>query len=91
MTSSVTQVESPFHEQQRSDHLANADLLLESSRWVRITDVPVVRGMIDLTMVALIGGGPRLALRAAKVMLAEEYSSAHETGDKWWTRRARPS
>lgn len=43
-------------------------------RRVVITERPLVRGIIDITMVGLVGGGPRLAVKAARVMLEEGYS-----------------
>jgi hypothetical protein len=34
-----------------------------------------VREIVDVAMVGLIGGGPRLAIRAAKVFLEDSYAS----------------
>jgi hypothetical protein len=34
-----------------------------------------MREIIDVAMVGLIGGGPRLALRAAKVLIEDSYTS----------------
>jgi hypothetical protein len=33
-----------------------------------------MRGIIDVAMVGLVGGGPRLALRAARVLLEDSYT-----------------
>jgi len=44
-----------------------------------IAEVPVLRGIIDVTMVGLLGGGPRLAIRAARVMLQDSYESRPPT------------
>lgn len=44
-----------------------------SPRLGGISESPVVRGIIDVTMVGLLGGGPRLAIRAARVMLQDNY------------------
>jgi hypothetical protein len=38
-----------------------------------------VQGMVGAAMVGLLGGGPRLAIRAARVVLAEGYSSRYST------------
>lgn len=45
-----------------------------------ISEVPVVRGIIDVTMVGLLGGGPRLAIRAARVMLQDSYAPQARDG-----------
>lgn len=61
-------------------------------RRARITETPVMRGIIDVTMVGLVGGGPRLAMRAARVMLEENYSSRasreHQGRRRRMTRRS---
>lgn len=62
-----------MHEQ-HSKEAEYADLE-NPPRRTRITQKPVMRGIIDVTMVGLVGGGPRLAMRAARVMLEENYGS----------------
>jgi hypothetical protein len=69
---------------------AERDLAVPGAR-LGISEVPVVRGIIDVTMVGLLGGGPRLAIRAARVMLQDSYgagSSARKApGRSRWQRR----
>ena len=40
-----------------------------------ISESNPMRGVIDVAMVGLIGGGPRLAIRAARVFLEDSYAS----------------
>jgi hypothetical protein len=54
-----------------------------------VTQSNPMREIIDVAMVGLIGGGPRLAMRAARVLLEDTYASrasarqarAHESTD----------
>jgi hypothetical protein len=48
-----------------------------------------VQGMVGAAMVGLLGGGPRLAIRAARVVLAEGYSSRYSTRQGRLRRRTR--
>ncbi len=48
---------------------------VKTPRRAVITERPVVRNIIDVTMVGLVGGGPRLAVKAARVMLEDAYTS----------------
>jgi len=41
----------------------------------RLGESGPVREIIDVAMVGLIGGGPRLAIRAARVLLEDSYAS----------------
>jgi hypothetical protein len=45
------------------------------SRFGSVAESSPVREIIDVAMVGLIGGGPRLAMRAAKVLLEDSYTS----------------
>jgi hypothetical protein len=45
------------------------------ARFGGVSELPVVRGIVDVTMVGLLGGGPRLAIRAARVLLADSYAA----------------
>jgi hypothetical protein len=48
---------------------------VKTPRRAVITEQPVVKNIIDVTMVGLVGGGPRLAVKAARVMLEDAYAS----------------
>ena len=68
--------ESPSQVQPYSDLGAEFDVFsVKTPRRAVITEQPVVRNIIDVTMVGLIGGGPRLAARAAGVMIKDAYTS----------------
>ena len=47
-----------------------------------ITERPVVKGIIDVTMVGLVGGSPRLAVRAARLMIEENRGSRSDHGGR---------
>ncbi len=49
--------------------------LIRPARFPKISESAAVRGIIDVTMVGLIGGGPRLAIRAARVLLEDSYAA----------------
>lgn len=55
--------------------LASEDTAMMPSKRVGVSELPVVRGIVDVTMVGLLGGGPRLAVRAARVMLQDSYAA----------------
>jgi hypothetical protein len=44
-------------------------------RFGGVSELPLVRGIVDVTMVGLLGGGPRLAIRAARVLLEDRYAA----------------
>lgn len=48
-----------------------------------------VREIIDVAMVGLIGGGPRLAIRAARVLLEDSYASRASLRQGRLSRRVR--
>jgi hypothetical protein len=48
-----------------------------------------VQGMVGAAMVGLLGGGPRLAIRAARVVLAEGYGSRYSSREGRLRRRTR--
>jgi hypothetical protein len=52
-----------------------AEEFLPRARFVTVSESGPVREIIDVAMVGLIGGGPRLAMRAAKVLLEDSYAS----------------
>jgi hypothetical protein len=52
-----------------------------------ITEQPVVKNIIDVTMVGIVGGGPRLAVKAARVMLEDAYASRDTTARPRMRRR----
>jgi hypothetical protein len=62
-------------------HTSSASLPAEEERFIRparfprVSESTAVRGVIDVTMVGLIGGGPRLAIRAARVLLEDSYAA----------------
>jgi hypothetical protein len=45
------------------------------ARFGGVSELPVIRGIVDVTMVGLLGGGPRLAIRAARVLLEDSYAA----------------
>jgi hypothetical protein len=45
------------------------------ARFGGVSELPLVRGIVDVTMVGLLGGGPRLAIRAARVLLEDSYAA----------------
>lgn len=49
--------------------------LVRPARFPKVSESTAVRGIIDVTMVGLIGGGPRLAIRAARVLLEDSYAT----------------
>lgn len=49
--------------------------LIRPARFPKVSESTAVRGIIDVTMVGLIGGGPRLAIRAARVLLEDSYAA----------------
>lgn len=48
---------------------------IRPARFAKVSESTAVRGIIDVTMVGLIGGGPRLAIRAARVLLEDSYAA----------------
>jgi hypothetical protein len=62
--------------QSGTEALASEDgVVVRPARFGGVSELPVVRGIVDVTMVGLLGGGPRLALRAARVLLQDSYSA----------------
>ncbi|HEX4436209.1 MAG TPA: hypothetical protein VH061_05380 [Solirubrobacteraceae bacterium] len=59
---------------------------VKTPRRAVITEQPVVKNIIDVTLVGLVGGGPRLAVKAARVMLEDAYAS-RDTTARFRTRR----
>jgi hypothetical protein len=49
--------------------------LVRPARFGGVSELPVVRTIVDVTMVGLLGGGPRLAIRAARVFLEDSYAA----------------
>jgi hypothetical protein len=49
--------------------------LVRPARFGGVSELPVVRSIVDVTMVGLLGGGPRLAIRAARVFLEDSYAA----------------
>jgi hypothetical protein len=43
----------------------------------RVSESTTVQGMVGVAMVGLLGGGPRLAMRAARVVLQDSYGWRH--------------
>jgi hypothetical protein len=60
-----------------SHNLASDDqsYLVRPARFGAVTESTVVRRIIDVAMVSLIGGGPRLAIRATRVFVEDSYAS----------------
>jgi hypothetical protein len=50
-------------------------LTVRPARFGGVSELPVVRGIVDMTMVGLLGGGPLLAFRAARVFLEDSYAA----------------
>ena len=50
------------------------------ARFGGVSELPLVRGIVDVTMVGLLGGGPRLAIRAARVFLEDSYAARADAG-----------
>jgi hypothetical protein len=48
--------------------------LVRPARFGGVSELPVVRSIVDV-MVGLLGGGPRLAIRAARVFLEDSYAA----------------
>jgi hypothetical protein len=51
------------------------EMSVRPARFPKVSESTAVRGIIDVTMVGLIGGGPRLAIRAARVLLEDSYAA----------------
>ncbi|MGD1057055.1 MAG: hypothetical protein ABR992_06520 [Solirubrobacteraceae bacterium] len=49
-----------------------------------------MRGIVDVTMVGLLGGGPRLAIRAARVFLQDSYAARSADREPTYAGRAGP-
>jgi hypothetical protein len=49
--------------------------LVRPARFGGVSELPVVRSIVDVTMVGLLGGGPRLAIRAARVFLEDSHAA----------------
>jgi hypothetical protein len=52
-----------------------ANEMVARPRFGHIPESTAVRDIVDVAMVGLIGGGPRLAMRAARVLLEDSYAS----------------
>jgi hypothetical protein len=50
-------------------------VMVRPARFGGVSELPVVRGIVDMTMVGLLGGGPLLAIRAARVFLEDSYAA----------------
>jgi hypothetical protein len=70
-------------------NLTKDDDLARPARFGGVSESTAVRGIIDVAMVGLIGGGPRLAIRAARVFLEDSYTSRISARDGRLRRRAR--
>lgn len=57
------------------DHADCPDPSVRRLSFGRVFDSSAVQGITDLAMVSLIGGGPRVAVRAARVFLEDSYAS----------------
>jgi hypothetical protein len=67
--------------QSTTEGLAPDDTVsVRPARFGGVSELPLVRGIVDVTMVGLLGGGPRLAIRAARVFLEDSYA-ARSAGD----------
>jgi hypothetical protein len=64
----------PTYSSDRSVQVDDEDLA-RPARFGKVSESTAVRGIIDVTMVGLIGGGPRLAIRAARVLLEDSYTA----------------
>jgi|HubBroStandDraft_4_1064222.scaffolds.fasta_scaffold496999_1 hypothetical protein len=54
---------------------ADDRVVVRPARFGGVSELPLVRGIVDVTMVGLLGGGPRLAIRAARVLLEDSYAA----------------
>jgi hypothetical protein len=64
--------------------------LVRPARFGGVSELPVVRGIVDVTMVGLLGGGPRLAIRAARVFLQDSYAARSADREPTYAGRAGP-
>jgi hypothetical protein len=55
--------------------LTKDECLVRPARFGSVSESTAVRRIIDVAMVGLIGGGPRLAIRATRVFLEDSYAS----------------
>jgi hypothetical protein len=56
------------------------DELVREARAGDVSEAGAMHGMVGAAMVGLLGGGPRLAFRAARVVLADSYGSRPAAG-----------
>jgi hypothetical protein len=61
--------------QEGQDDLQEEDDLVRPLRFGGVSTVPALSRIIDLAMVSLLGGGPRLALRATRAFLEDSYEA----------------
>lgn len=54
---------------------AEEDVVVRPARFGGVSELPVVRNIVDVTMVGLLGGGPILAIRAVRVFLEDSYAA----------------
>ncbi len=69
--------DSQLQKHSRSKTLPKPDGELARGGLGRVSESTTVQGMVGVAMVGLLGGGPRLAMRAARVVLQDSYGSRH--------------
>jgi hypothetical protein len=65
----------PLNHSTREGQAADDSPSVRPARLGVVAELPLVRGIVDVTMVGLLGGGPRLAIRAARVFLEDSYAA----------------
>jgi hypothetical protein len=53
----------------------------DGTRFARVSDSTATNAFVGVAMVGLLGGGPRLAMRAARVVLTDGYGSRSRARD----------
>jgi hypothetical protein len=89
MTDQTTTDISSLHYRGASAVAGAEGVLVPPARFGGLSELSPVREIIDVAMVGLVGGGPRLAVRAAKVLLADSYASRTSVRQGRFSRRTR--
>jgi hypothetical protein len=67
------------------------DVVVRPARFGGVSELPVLRNIVDVTMVGLLGGGPILAIRAARVFLEDSYAARNSSAERELTYAGRHS
>lgn len=72
-------IASPLPSHRSSEVPRSRDDNITRSRFGRVSDSGAMQGIVGVAMVGLLGD-PRLAIRAARVLIDDSYDSRHSTG-----------